>query len=68
MVITTSTSALEEWHNLASPPPTFHPGRAEESKEKQAAAGSIGNTLQSSTSSLTDGEKADWETTPTEKY
>lgn len=72
MVITKSTSQLEEWHNLASPPPTFHPDRAEGSKEKRVAAGSIGNTLQSSRSSLTNAlsnrETADWDTIPTEKY
>jgi hypothetical protein len=67
MVITESRSALEEWHNLPSPPPTFHPDRPERSKEKEkATAGSISisNALQSSGSSLsntlTEGDTIDW--------
>ncbi|RDL38224.1 Uncharacterized protein BP5553_02564 [Venustampulla echinocandica] len=72
MVITKSTSVLEEWHNLPSPPATFHPDRAEGPKEPTVAAGTISNSLQSSGSSfsntLTDGETIDWETRSPEKY
>lgn len=72
MVITKSTSALEEWHNLPSPLPSFHPDRAEGPKEPKVAAGNIGTSVQSSASSfsntLTDGETIDWETRSPEKY
>jgi len=65
MVITEPRSALEEWHNLPSPPPTFRPDRPEGSKEKEkVAAGSISNALQSSGSSLsntlTEGDTIEW--------
>lgn len=66
MVITPKQS-IEEWHNLPSPPPSFHPDRVEKVKGA-AAVGSISNTpLHSSGSSLSntltgaDTATVDWE-------
>jgi hypothetical protein len=57
MVITEPSFVLEEWHNLPSPPPTFHPERAKVSR------GSVNNSQSSASLSATlvSQEKSDGE-------
>jgi hypothetical protein len=71
MVITDPESALEEWHNLPSPPPTLRPDRVDSAKEKVAIT-HIGKNCSSGSSlsnTLNEDDLPDWETTThTERY
>ncbi|KFY17039.1 hypothetical protein V492_00899 [Pseudogymnoascus sp. VKM F-4246] len=70
MVITDPESALEEWHNLPSPPPTLRPDRVDSAKEKVAITkiGKISSSKSSLSNTLNDDDLPDWETTHTERY
>ncbi|OBT68554.1 potassium/sodium efflux P-type ATPase, fungal-type [Pseudogymnoascus sp. 23342-1-I1] len=70
MVITDPESALEEWHNLPSPPPTLRPDRVDSAKEKVAIThiGKNSSSGSSLSNTLNEDDLPNWENTHTERY